>query len=272
MSKPFLKWAGGKSKLATFIESHIPSKHRQRLVEPFAGSIALSLALEFEAYFLNDTNEDLIELYRVLKNEKQAFIDYAYSFFTPENNQDSRFYELREQFNGSKNTEERAALFIYLNRHAFNGLCRYNSKGGFNVPFGKYRAPYFPKVEMEMFVEKSTRMEFSHGDFQKAFAQVQNTDIIYCDPPYVPLTETASFTSYAKGGFNREDQIRLAKLVEQVYLNTQGILVSNHDLPFTREIYQQARIETISVQRNIAAKGSSRNKVGELLAIYEPVI
>lgn len=88
----------------------------------------------------------------------------------------------------------------------------------------------------------------------------------------MPLTETASFTSYAKGGFNREDQIRLAKLVEQVYLNTQGILVSNHDLPFTREIYQQARIETISVQRNIAAKGSSRNKVGELLAIYEPVI
>lgn len=147
MSKPFLKWAGGKSKLATFIESHIPSKHRQRLVEPFAGSIALSLALEFEAYFLNDTNGDLIELYRVLKNEKQAFIDYAYSFFTPENNQDSRFYELREQFNGSKNTEERAALFIYLNRHAFNGLCRYNSKGGFNVPFGKYRAPYFPKVK-----------------------------------------------------------------------------------------------------------------------------
>ena len=139
MAKPFLKWAGGKTKLVPFIELNLPSKPRRRLVEPFAGSAALSLALDFDAYLLNDANPDLIGLYRLLKQEKQEFIDFAHSFFIPENNRESRFYELREQFNHSNDLPERSALFIYLNRHAFNGLCRYNSKGKFNVPFGRYR-------------------------------------------------------------------------------------------------------------------------------------
>ncbi|MGN6890686.1 DNA adenine methylase, partial [Neisseria sp. P0014.S004] len=95
-----------------------------------------SLALDFEHYLLNDINADLIGLFRILKEEKSGFIDYTRSFFTSENNSDSRFYELREQFNFSQDLHERSALFIYLNRHAFNGLCRYNSKGAFNVPFG----------------------------------------------------------------------------------------------------------------------------------------
>ncbi|MCP1772055.1 DNA adenine methylase [Neisseria perflava] len=268
-SKPFLKWAGGKSKLAAFIESHLPDTKRQRLVEPFAGSAAVSLALEFEAYLLNDINEDLINLYQILKSEKQSFIDYARSFFTPDNNQELRFYELREQFNNSENTIERSALFIYLNRHAFNGLCRYNSKGGFNVPFGRYRQPYFPLQEMSLFIEKSDRMHFIHGDFQSVFQQIDIADTVYCDPPYAPLKETSSFTTYAKGGFNMEEQIQLAQTAEQAYGQVQGILISNHDTPFTRDIYRGARIDTIHVQRNIAANGSSREKVGELLAIYE---
>ena len=141
MTKPFLKWAGGKSKLVPLIQNQLPTA--MRLVEPFAGSAAVTLALEFDAYLLNDSNADLIGLYQTLKQEKQDFIDYAQSFFTLENNQETRFYDLREQFNHSTNTTERSALFIYLNRHAFNGLCRYNSKGGFNVPFGRYKLPYF---------------------------------------------------------------------------------------------------------------------------------
>lgn len=151
MSKPFLKWAGGKYKLAHFIETHLPSPTRKRLIEPFAGSAAVSLSLEFESYLLNDTNADLIGLFQSLKNQKQEFIAYACSFFTAANNESGRYYELREQFNNSRDTVERAALFVYLNRHAFNGLCRYNSKGGFNVPFGKYKAPYFPEAEILAF-------------------------------------------------------------------------------------------------------------------------
>ena len=241
MSKPFLKWAGGKHKLVPFIEHNLPTKSRKRLIEPFAGSAAVSLALEFESYLLNDANRDLIDLFTALKTDGAEFVGYARSFFTPDNNTDIRFYELRDRFNQSQDAHERAALFVYLNRHAFNGLCRYNSKGGFNVPFGKYAAPYFPETE----------------------------DTVYCDPPYVPLSETASFTAYAQGGFGKDDQIRLSHTAKKAAAPSQGVLISNHDTEFTREIYREAVVKTLQVQRNIAAKGSSRKKVGELLAIYE---
>lgn len=267
-SKPFLKWAGGKSKLAPFIATKLPHHARKRLIEPFAGSAALSLALDFDAYLLNDSNPDLIGLFQILKQEKQAFIDYAGSFFIPENNSESRFYELRERFNHSSLTEERSALFVYLNRHAFNGLCRYNSKGAFNVPFGRYAAPYFPEAEMQGFIAKSERIELMCGDFQTALNQAGDDDVVYCDPPYVPLSETASFTAYAKGGFGLDEQNRLAQAAKQISAQSRGVLISNHDTAFTRTLYKDARLETVQVQRNIAAKGSSRKKVSELLAIY----
>ena len=267
-SKPFLKWAGGKFKLAPFIEFNLPNQPRKRLIEPFAGSAAVSMALDFEAYLLNDTNPDLIGLFRILKNEKQAFINYAHSFFIKENNQEKRFYELRERFNATTELSERSALFIYLNRHAFNGLCRYNSKGFFNVPFGRYKTPYFPEIEMQAFIAKSHRIELMCDDFHTALNLARDEDIVYCDPPYVPLSETASFTAYAKDGFDLDDQNRLAQKAKQISQQSQAVLISNHDTRFTREIYKGARLATIDVQRNIAAKGSSRQKVGELLAIY----
>lgn len=268
VSKPFLKWAGGKTKLTPFIKANLPKFSRKRLIEPFSGSAAVSLALDFEAYLLNDTNPDLINLFLILQREKQDFINYARSFFTVDNNQETRFYELREQFNVSTEVSERSALFIYLNRHSFNGLCRYNSKGAFNVPFGRYKSPYFPEIEMQGFVIKSNRIELMCGDFQTALNLAGNDDVVYCDPPYVPLSETASFTAYAKDGFDLNDQSRLAETAKQVSEQSQRVLISNHDTAFTREIYKGARLETINVQRNIAAKGSSRQKVGELLAIY----
>ncbi|PSJ81135.1 Dam family site-specific DNA-(adenine-N6)-methyltransferase [Neisseria iguanae] len=264
MSKPFLKWAGGKFKLAPFIQSHLPSPKRKRLIEPFAGSASLSLALDFDSYLLNDTNSDLINLYRMLKQEKQGFVDYARSFFSPKNNQEHLFYDLREQFNHSDDIAGRSALFIYLNRHAFNGLCRYNSKGDFNVPFGRYKSPYFPELEMRGFIAKSDRIELMCGDFQTTLALATDDDTVYCDPPYVPLSNTASFTAYAKDRFDLSYQNRLAVQAKEVAEQSQGVLISNHDTEFTRQIYQGARIETIDVQRNIAAKGSSRQKVGDL--------
>ena len=154
-------------------------------------------------------------------------------------NNDSKFYELREQFNSSKNLHERSALFIYLNRHAFNGLCRYNSKGAFNVPFGRYKSPYFPQQEMEGFIQKSDRVELMCGDFQTTLSLADNTDTVYCDPPYAPLSPTASFTTYAKEGFNLDDQIRLSQSAQQIAPNSQGVLISNHDTEFTRDIYSE---------------------------------
>ena len=270
MSKPFLKWAGGKYKLVSFIENNFPkTAQRKRLIEPFCGSAALSLALEFDEYLLNDINRDLINLYQVLQKEKQGFIDYAKQFFTPENNTEKSFLYLRDLFNNSENIEEKSALFIYLNRHSFNGLCRYNSKGKFNVPFGRYKLPYFPEIELQEFVKKSDRIQLSCADFQAALNQAQEQDIIYCDPPYVPLSETASFTSYSQNGFNLQEQKDLADYSEITAKKSEIVLISNHDTQFTRNIYANAKLAFIEVQRNIAAKGESRKKIGELLAIYE---
>lgn len=266
--KPFLKWAGGKSKLTAFIDEHIPNKNRTRLIEPFAGSAAVSLALEFDAYLINDSNPDLINLFVSIQAEAD-FIDYAKSLFTDQNNQETRYYELREQFNQSQNTLEKSALFIYLNRHAFNGLCRYNSKGQFNVPFGRYKRPHFPEAELLGFRQKSAKMTFSCKDFQNTMLLACEQDMIYCDPPYIPLSQTASFTAYAKTGFDLSDQKRLAQQAWHTSGKTQGVLISNHDTPLAREIYHNAQLASIEVQRNIAAKSSSRQKIKELLAIYQ---
>ncbi|WP_051940572.1 DNA adenine methylase [Stenoxybacter acetivorans] len=234
LSKPFLKWAGGKHKLTPFIHAHLPQRRPRRLIEPFAGSAALSLALDFEAYLLNDTNSDLIQLYKVLKEQKQTFIDYAQSFFSGNLNNETTFYDLRGQFNQEKDAVTKSALFIYLNRHAFNGLCRYNSKGEFNVPFGRYVAPYFPATEMAAFVAKSDRISLMNEDFQAVFTLSGADDVLYCDPPYVPLSKTASFTAYAKTAFGEHQQKTLASRSEELLQQDIPVLISNHDIPFTR--------------------------------------
>lgn len=267
MSKPFLKWAGGKSKLTPFIAEHLP-KQRHRLVEPFVGSASVSLQLDFDEYWLGDNNADLINLYQTLAHEKEDFINYTQSFFHETYNQESQFYQLRETFNHTTDVVEKSALFIYLNRHAFNGLCRYNKKGQFNVPFGKYKNPYFPKDEMSNFVQKSSKMRFFCGDFGGMFDDLNSDDTVYCDPPYLPLTDTANFTQYNQNSFDLDNQSRLADLSKTHQYTTQRILISNHDTPLARKLYQGAEIKSILVQRNISAKGESRKKVGEILAIF----
>lgn len=267
MAKPFLKWAGGKSKLVPFIEQHIP-RYRNRLVEPFVGSASVSLGLDFDEYLLNDNNADLINLYQTLKNERHEFIDYAQSFFNDNNNSEQRFYELRELFNHTPDIVEKSALFVYLNRHCFNGLCCYNSKGFFNVPFGKYKSPYFPKDEFMSFIKKSDKMQFFCTDFENIFLKINNEDVVYCDPPYLPLTDTANFTTYNKNGFNLDDHYRLAKVSKSCKEKSRKILISNHDTPLAHKLYCGVEIKRITVQRNISAKSESRKKVGEILVIF----
>ena len=264
--RAFLKWAGGKYGLIESITQFLPTG--KVLVEPFVGAGSVFLNTDYDAYLLADINPDLIALYNLLKTEPDAFIRLAKTLFCEENNQRERYFQLRDEFNQTRDVQWRSALFLYLNRHGYNGLCRYNSKGLFNVPFGRYKVPYFPEVEMQGFIDKSDRIELMCDDFEAALALAGNDDIVYCDPPYVPLSDTASFTTYASGGFDLHDQSRLAEVAKQVSEESKGVLISNHDTKFTREIYKEARLEAIDVQRNIAAKGSSRKKVGELLAIY----
>lgn len=264
--RPFLKWAGGKYRLVERIQAKLPPG--KRLLEPFAGSCALSLNTDYEAYWLNDINLDLINLYQTIQREGREFIEYCRTFFADSNNNSERFYELRKEFNSTSDPRLKAALFIYLNRHGYNGLCRYNSGGEFNVPFGRYRKPYFPEKELLYFQEKFKKAQFSAVDFEAMMLQAKPGDVIYCDPPYVPLNETSNFTAYSSGGFDQAAQIRLARVASR--LAKQGIqtVISNHYNEFIIATYREARIERFPVQRFISCDGDHRDSVEEVLAIF----
>jgi len=267
-TRPFLKWAGNKYRILDKVKRRLPEG--KRLVEPFAGSGALFLNTDYDNYLLCDSNPDLIGLYSLLKSEGRTFIEQAASLFVQENNLSERYYALREEFNHCHDPVRRATLFVYLNRHGYNGLCRYNAKGGFNVPFGRYKRPYFPAAEMLAFHHKAQRARFVWQDFITTFEQARQGDVIYCDPPYVPLSPSANFTSYSAGGFNLQQQEQLAQLGQQLATRGVPVLISNHNTPFARRIYDNARLYRFVVQRYISCNGQARNRAGELLALYSP--
>ena len=265
--KPFLKWAGGKARIVDRIKAVLPEG--DRLVEPFVGSGALFLDVEFPAYKLADANRDLINCYAQLQRGGMSFIEHCASYFVPENNQPDAYYALRVHFNTTTEQADKAAIFVYLNRHGYNGLCRYNGSGGFNVPFGRYTRPYFPHDEMVYFWQKSARCEFVAADFVSTMQATVAGDVVYCDPPYVPLSATAHFTSYSAVGFHLESQRALACAAEQLVHRGVPVVISNHDLPFTQEIYAAAdEILCFDVQRHISCDGANRARAAELLAVY----
>jgi len=264
--KPFLKWAGGKYKIIEKIKTALPAG--KRLIEPFAGSGAVFLNTAYENYLIADANADLINLFHCVQKDKQNFIEQAQQLFIPENNQETRFYEFREEFNHITDLKRKAALFIYLNRHCFNGLCRYNSKGKFNVPFGRYKHPSFPEQALITFSEKSQHAIFKQADFVETLHAAKLGDVVYCDPPYAPLNATSNFTSYTQAVFNLEHQQQLAEIALELANKGIPVIISNHDTEFTRQIYAQAKLEFFDVQRFISSNAANRNKAGELLAIF----
>jgi DNA adenine methylase len=267
-TKPFLKWAGGKYRILDKILRELPTG--ARFVEPFAGSCAVYLNTDFPKALVCDLNSDLVNLYRYLQQEGEGFIQYCASFFTPDNNTHPSYMALRDRLNVSFETRERAALLLYVNRHAFNGLIRYNSKGGFNVPFGKYKKPYFPLEELRDFYYKthSTATEFIAADFRTVFTCLKPGDVVYCDPPYVPLSQTASFTAYAGDAFHAQDQIDLAVLAKEAWQKGIYVILSNHDTEITRTLYSSAILKHFSVQRFISCDSNNREAAPELLAVY----
>ena len=264
--RPFLKWAGNKYKLVERIKMVLPAG--ERLIEPFAGSGALFLNTDFDAYLLADANADLIHLFRHIQCEGPEFIDFCRSYFTPTNNQPAVYYALRQLFNDTTDVRLRSALFLYLNRHGYNGLCRYNSRGKFNVPFGRYRRPYFPAREMADFEQRARRAEFVHAPFARVMDTARPGDVVYCDPPYVPLSDTALFTSYSTGKFGRAEQILLARQAEQLAARGVPVVISNHHTDFTRTTYRQAELTTFDVRRHISCNQAGRGLVTEVLALF----
>jgi DNA adenine methylase len=267
--KPFLKWAGAKRQLVRKLRPLFPEGN-YRFIEPFVGSGVVFLNTPYRANLLSDWNQDIISLYSVLKKKPGEFIRRCERLFIKENNSEETYYEIREEFNSCEDVERRASLFVYLNRHCFNGLCRYNQKGRFNTPFGRYGKVYFPKAEMEDFAEKLKTAKLQRADFRSVLAKAGANDVVYCDPPYVALTKTASFTNYAAGGFSDQDQQDVNKYAREASERGAIVIVSNHDTPVTRELYRQAdqTITNVMVSRTISCNGENRNKVKEIIAVF----
>ncbi|RXJ73450.1 DNA adenine methylase [Veronia nyctiphanis] len=265
--RAFLKWAGGKYSLVEDIRKHLPDA--KKLIEPFVGAGSVFLNTDFEQYRLADINPDLINLYNLLREQPQGLIADSKTMFTPEYNRKEAYLSVRAQFNQTTDPYLRSIYFLYLNRHGFNGLCRYNKKGGFNVPFGSYKKPYFPEAEMEFFAEKAKRATFVCEGYQQSFSHARRGSVIYCDPPYAPLSTTANFTTYSSGGFTLDDQALLAEHAEKAAMSRDiPVLISNHDTPHTRRLYRGAKLSVVKVKRTISRNGNGRNKVNELLALF----
>ena len=232
-----------------------------------AGSVFLNT--DYDAYILADINSDLINLYNIVKLRTDDFVRDARTFFADEFNNSDQFYLLREEFNTSTEPYRRALLFLYLNRHCYNGLCRYNLRGEFNVPFGRYKKPYFPEEELYWFAEKSRNATFVCEHYRDTMARAAAGAVVYCDPPYAPLSATANFTAYHTNSFSIADQQSLAHLAHQLSVESRvPVLISNHDTELTRDWYQHAALYVVKARRTISRNILGRSKVNELLALY----
>lgn len=266
--RPFLKWPGGKYRISKRIRSKLLAGHR--LIEPFTGSGAVFLNTTYDDYLLADSNGDLINLYRHLVTEGTEFIAFCQSLFLPKNNNERVYYRSRDEFNSTGDIHRKSALFLYLNRHCYNGLIRYNSKSEFNTPFGRYVKPYFPEREMRHFIDAAQKATFLNASFTESMLLAQRGDIVYCDPPYAPLSGTAYFTDYLAGGFKWSHQVQLAELARQLADRGVQVVISNHDTREVRQLYKNARANIVKfeVRRSISRDINNRRKVGELLAVF----
>ena len=265
--KTFLKWAGNKTSVVDKIAPYLVG---ETLIEPFSGSCAVSLNSSFKNYICNDINADLINMYHLIQNNAEDYIEKVKLLFKNGNDRE-RYNELRTIYNTTLDKDLKSQIFLYLNKHCFNGLCRYNNKGIFNTPFGSYSSPYFPEKEiLEFHNYTKNNFEFLSIDFSEIFLRADNNTVIYCDPPYLKLTKTADFTNYAKDGFSYNKHLQLRDLAIQYSSEIKcTVIISNHDTSETRELYKDANeLISFNVKRTISSKATNRTQAPELLAIY----
>lgn len=284
-ARPFVKWAGGKSKQAERILSFMPSTIRC-YYEPFVGGGAVFWRLlqderfSVDSFCLSDANEDLMAVWNVLLGSERGYaelVDRLGSMEAKHRDDPKGYYYLVRGLpflqSAPADMPARAARMVYLNRVCFNGLWRTNSKGEFNVPLGKYDHGKIGIVRASELNECRAQLLSRHalvhtGDFDSTALRGASTgDVAYFDPPYWPVSKTASFTSYQAGGFGPEHQKQLAKLCR--YLAGRGVTViaSNADVPEVRQLYHGFDIHRVDVARAINSKGGKRGKVGELIMV-----
>ena len=289
-AKPFLKWAGGKGQLLSQLSEHLPDRiigEPFTYIEPFVGGGAMLFYMlqhfsNIKKAIINDVNEDLILTYRIIKDDVEALItklnrlEKEYLAITDQDGRSQLFYEIRERYNQhSGDGIERASQLIFLNKTCFNGLYRVNKRGLFNVPFGKYANPTICNAEVlraDSRLLQSAHVEICHGDYAQTLQYVEGLTFVYLDPPYRPLDATSSFTAYAKGDFNDDDQRALAGFCHQ--LSDAGCywMESNADCSaknpedtFFENLYADCRVERVFASRFINANPSKRGKLTELI-------
>lgn len=263
-----LKWVGSKAGIMAELLKYLPTGHR--LVEPFAGSCSVMMNTDYPAYLVADVNHDLINMYRQIREAPSAFIAHAELLFQTANNSDE-YYRRREEFRGDALTQwERAVTFLYLNRHGYGGVCRYNQKGQYNVPYGKYKKPYFPEIEILSFAEKAKRATFICGDFRKTLEMVGHGDVVYCDPPYLPISKTADFSSYHTGGFSHNDHVDLAIDLMNISEHCAPVVISNCDTESARNLYYSFSIQSVTAPRAVGNRTGGEATASELIASRSP--
>lgn len=288
--KPFLKWAGGKGQLLKDISAVYPFANAtiKKYIEPFVGGGAVLFDIlnqyELEQVYVNDINYELINAYRAVKNNAHELLEVLYKYqeeFTPLDHDGRKEYFSikRERFNELKgifsidSRVELAALMIFLNKTCFNGLYRVNKKGLYNVPMGKYKNPLIcDEKNILLISDKLRQVKIECGSYKQCLSFVDAETFVYFDPPYRPLTSTASFTSYTEGCFDDEDQRELAEFVKAVDDKGALFVLSNSDPKnvdaedsFFDDLYKGYNIKRISANRMINSKGSNRGRVTELL-------
>jgi DNA adenine methylase len=246
------------------ISKHLPKG--DRLVEPFAGSCAVMMNTEYPAYLVADVNPDLVNLYRQIKEFPQQFILLAWRAFS-ENRSEESYYNIREMFNHHLGLPllERAAYFLYLNRNGYRGMCRYNQKGNFNVPFGNYVEPYFPLEEIKTFSDKAQRATFICADFTETLNMLKTGDVVYCDPPY-----DGTFAEYHSGGFGKDKQYELASVLSDV-ANLHPVIASNSNTSLVKSLYRQFDLHQITAPRSIGVAAGKGKSAEEIIAVSRPV-
>lgn len=258
---PCIKWAGGKTQLIEEIQARIPRSYN-RYYEPFIGSAAVLFAIQPDIAFVNDYNDQLVNLYLQLRDNVEHIIEKL-SEFGKDDCTKEFYYLIRSEFNKKISEKqldyEAAAMFIYLNKHCFNGLYRVNSKGLFNVPWNQRTDGKSAEPEnLRNISQYLKNVEFSCSDFEAFCDDVKAGDFVYFDSPYVPESNTADFTSYTAGGFTYEDHVRLSKLYERLSERGALLMLSNNDVPLVHELYGKFKIETLDVKRMINRNADKR--------------
>ncbi|WP_375467459.1 DNA adenine methylase [uncultured Nostoc sp.] len=267
--KPFLKWAGGKRQIVPLIENNLPKNYNsQTYYEPFLGGGALLFTLQPKKAVINDSNTELINCYKVVRDSVDELIDNL-KFHK---NNEEYYYAIRdwdrEESFQDRTPVQRASRIIFLNKTCYNGLFRVNSQGQFNVPFGKYKNPNILDLAVLKAVSKylnDNQITILNLDFQEVLKDAKRGDFVYLDPPYDPISDTASFTGYDVNGFNKDEQIRLKEIFDNLDKRGCKILLSNAYTNFIIDLYKNYEQIKISAIRAINSNAKKRGKVDEIL-------